>query len=195
MTIVTYRLSKSYQEAQSGMYEMTDDSTHIVDKLLQYFYTGDYTRLSEEDDSAYSHTSALQLHARVFALADKYDVKDLCVLSAEKYSSSLEKDFNVVEFLESIPDVYHLTAPQVQTLRNLVLHFARKNLANALHHSSHSKIYDDITCEVPTFTKDLLDSYIASPILADCQNCGPTMAMQALQIRCQKCSRGRAYHN
>ncbi|KAL4863269.1 hypothetical protein BDV12DRAFT_206664 [Aspergillus spectabilis] len=101
--------------------------------------------------------SALQLHARVFALADKYDVKD----------------FNVVEFLESIPDVYHLTAPQDQTLRD--------------------SIYDEITREVPTFTKDLLDSYIASPILADCHNCGPTMAMQALQVRCRKCSRGRAY--
>jgi hypothetical protein len=175
------------------MYEMMDDPRHIVDKLLQYFYTGDYIEMSEEDDSAHSDMSALQLHARVFALADKYDVKDLCVLSAEKYSSRLEKDFNVVDFLESIPDVYHLTAPQVRTLRDFVLHFARKNLETALHHSSHSKVYDDITSEVPTFTKDLLDSYVASPILADCYNCGPTMAMQALQVRCRKCSRGRGY--
>jgi hypothetical protein len=41
------------------MYEISNDSTHIVDKLLQYFYTRDYTGLSEEDDSAYSHISAL----------------------------------------------------------------------------------------------------------------------------------------
>ncbi|PKX97833.1 uncharacterized protein P174DRAFT_502313 [Aspergillus novofumigatus IBT 16806] len=171
------------------MYKMSDGSTHIIDKLLQYFYTGDYTRLSEEDDSAYSHMSALQLHARLFAMADKYNMKDLCALSAEKYSSRLEKDFNIIEFLESSPDVYHLTAPQVQTLRNLVLHFARKNLENALHHSLHSKIYDDITCEVPTFTKDLLNSYIASPIgqlselWANNGHAGVASSMPAVQPR------------
>ncbi|PKX93485.1 uncharacterized protein P174DRAFT_490669, partial [Aspergillus novofumigatus IBT 16806] len=111
--------------------------------------------------------STLQLHARVFALADKHDVKGLCGLSAEKYFSRLEKDFNVVEFLKSILDVHHLTSPPIQTLR-------------------------DITSEVSSLMKDLPESYIACPILADCHHCGPTMAMQALQVRCWKCSRGRA---
>ncbi|KAK6810547.1 hypothetical protein RU639_013718 [Aspergillus parasiticus] len=96
----------NFKEAQSGEYKMIGDSKLIVEKALEYFYVGDYTGLSQDDDSACPEMSALQLHARVFALADKYDVQSLCDLSVEKYSSKLQDHFDVVEFLYSVPDVY-----------------------------------------------------------------------------------------
>lgn len=161
---------------------MTDDPSPIVDKLLQYLYTGDYTSILGKNGENVD-ISALQLHARVFALADKYDVQGLCELVMAKYYSRLEDDFNAVEFLESIPDVYHLTPPEIGTQRTLAIHFARKFLEKTLHDTAYKKIYHDITLQVPTFTKYLLDSYIASPILADCVNCGSAKPMQALQAR------------
>jgi hypothetical protein len=164
-------------------------SNLVVDKLLQYLYTGDYTSIPNKDCENLD-ISASQLHARVFALADKYDVQGLCDLATAKYRSRLESDFDVVELLESIPDVYS-TPCEVHALRALVTIYARNGLEKALHDSSYTKIYDQITSQVPTFTKDLLDSYIASPILADCQNCGPTRPMQVLQAKCRKCGRGK----
>jgi hypothetical protein len=47
---------------------MINNSKLIVEKLLEYFYIADYTRLSQDDDSACPEMSALQLHARVFVL-------------------------------------------------------------------------------------------------------------------------------
>jgi hypothetical protein len=172
---------------------MIDDSEHIVEKLVQYFYVGDYTGLSEEDKNAYPEMSELQLHARVFALADKYDVQSLCDLSAEKYSSRLQDHVDVVEFLHSVPDVYNLTPPPVERLRILFLFSARKRLENALQDSSHSQIYDSITSQVPAFTKDLLKSYITSPVRADCGECGPNSPMLVLQVKCRKCGQQKGY--
>jgi hypothetical protein len=130
---------------------------------------------------------------QVFTLADKYIVKDLCKLAVDKYLKRLLSNFNIVEFLESIPDVYLLTAPQI-TLRDGVVHFSRKNLKKALLDRNNTKTYDKITAEVPTFTKDLLNSYVVAPLLADCTNCGDHKPMRALQVQCKKCNQGRIYN-
>jgi ribosomal protein L40E len=167
----------------------------IITALLQYLYIGDYTSILGKDGEKNDlNISTLQLHARVFALADKYAVQGLCDLVMAKYYSRLKDDFNTIEFLESIPDVYHSTPPEIDTLRVLAIHFARKHLEKSLQDRANKRIYDHITSEVPTFTKRLLDSYIASPIEADCVNCGPIKPMQALQVRCRKCGRGSGFH-
>jgi hypothetical protein len=158
---------------------MTDHSNFIVDKLVQYFYAGDYTSILEKEGGNLD-ISTLQLHARVFALADKYYCR-------------LKESFNAAEFLKSSPDVYHLTPLKLSTLRTIATCYARNHLEKALHDSSYTEIYDNITSQVPSFTKDLLDSYIASPILADCVNCGFAKPMQVLQARCRKCSRGKGF--
>lgn len=48
----------------------------------------------------------------VFTLADEYDVQSLCTLSAEKYFSRLQDDYDIAEFLHSVLDVCSLTPPQ-----------------------------------------------------------------------------------
>ncbi|PIG69589.1 hypothetical protein AARAC_002700, partial [Aspergillus arachidicola] len=96
----------NFKKAQSREYKIIDNSKLIVKKLLEYFYVGGYTGLSQDNNSACPEISALQLYTRVFALADKYDIQSLCDLSVEKYSSKLQDHFDVVEFLYSVPDVY-----------------------------------------------------------------------------------------
>lgn len=156
---------------------------------MQFLYTGDYASISEKDRE-HVDLSPLKFHARVFALADKYDVKFLCDLAANKYYFRLRDNFDYVEFLDSIPDVYQLTPPQSR-MRMLAVRFSRERIEYALRDSSSLETFDKITLQVPPFTKDLLDSYIACPILADCENCGPVRPMQALQARCWKCGRGK----
>ncbi|EED11743.1 conserved hypothetical protein [Talaromyces stipitatus ATCC 10500] len=161
-----------------------NESSPIVDRFVQFLYTGDYT-ISEKDHEGVD-LSPMQYHARVFALADKYDVKTLCDLAANKYYDRLKNDFDYVEFLDSIPDVYQRTLPQSR-LRILAVRFSRERIEDALRDNSNLEKYDNIASQVPAFTKDLLDSYITCPILADCEKCGPDQPMRALQARCRKC--------
>src|SRR5215471_21857362 len=73
----------------------------------------------------------------MFALAEKYDIEGLRVLSLEKFSSRLENSSTALEFLESVPDVYTLTAPSVRSLRDEVTLFATIDLQKYLQDQSN----------------------------------------------------------
>ena len=57
--------------------------------------------------------SVLQLHAGMFALADKYEILDLLSVAANKYSARCLTSWEPSEFLSSIPDVYDGTPPSI----------------------------------------------------------------------------------
>ncbi|KAL1969767.1 hypothetical protein VTN77DRAFT_7276 [Rasamsonia byssochlamydoides] len=180
-----------FKEASSGVYEMNEDSLPMVRKLIDYFYTADYDQNVESADTECAPPiSALQIHVRMFVLADKYDIEGLRVLSSEKYSNRLMSPCSALEFLESVPDVYTLTAPSVRVLRDEVTHFARVNLENYIQDQSVREVYEKIATEVPHFVKDVLDSFITAPFIGTCFNCGPRTSMKVLQARCRKCGKG-----
>lgn len=107
---------------------MNTESLSVVAKLVQYSYTGEYTTPLPEDQD-FLDTTALQLQARIIALSDKYDVKGPGHLAAEKYHSKLDNDFNLVEFLESIPDVYESTPHE----------FERRGIQRSIMHERDSR--------------------------------------------------------
>ncbi|PTU19813.1 hypothetical protein P175DRAFT_0524143 [Aspergillus ochraceoroseus IBT 24754] len=177
-----------FKEASSGVYEMNDDPLPMVKNLVDYLYTLDYNEnLRTLNQECPSPISGLQVHARMFALADKYDIKALQVLSSEKYSNMLESSSIGSEFLGSIPDVYTLTPPSVKALRDKVARFARINLENYLQDPSSREVYKRIAIDVPDFLQDLLDLYIMNPLTGFCYRCNPLSTMQALQTPCHKC--------
>lgn len=171
---------------------MVDDSKCIVEKMLEFLYTGDYVENSNEPENESTlPISALELHAQLFALADKYNIRQLCDLAAERYISRLKSSSDPLEYLESIPDVYFSTHPPKSSLREVVLRFARDNLEQLLTKQTIREKYDRIAVEVPSFVKDVLDAFIEAPLLGDCFNCGYRQPMLALQARCRKCRRGK----
>lgn len=66
--------------AASGIYVFVDLSRILVEKLVSFFYTADY---NDSLDSSDANLSVLQLHARMFALAEQYCIDDLRSLSVE----------------------------------------------------------------------------------------------------------------
>lgn len=176
---------------------MTEESSTVVRKMLDYLYTGDYSERLEElptDGSAEAPPlplSPLQLHAKVFALGDKYCVTDLCDASAAKYLKRIEDQFDPLEFLDSIPDVFYSPFNYDGALRELVLRFSRDNLEALRRNTNVRAKYDSVAAQAPEFVKEMLDTYLDAPLLGYCENCGCRRPMLPLQARCGKCHRGK----
>jgi hypothetical protein len=128
----------------------------------------------------------------MFALADMYQVDRLQSLAVTKYGKALEKNPSIEDLLDSISDVYQLTPPSVRALRDKAVVALRLHLERTrrLHQPAFFAdpdsfadesgggtdtlmgAFDDIATGFPEFLKDLLSSYICSPLLGQCHNCG-----------------------
>ena len=167
---------------------MSHVSKYELQQLVRFFYNAEY-----DDDSEEAGLSPLQLHARMFSLADQYDVLDLDNLAAEKYRTRCIASWEPLEFLRSIPVVYESSADCMRRLRDIACATCRHHLPGMLDGEDIAQVFEMTLLEVPDFAKDLLVSYIHNPLYGRCSSCGPDQAMRALQARCKKCSRGTGY--
>lgn len=71
-----------------------------------------------------------------------------------------------------------------------ILKLFRGNLQSLLHERPIWEKYNSVAAQVPSFVKDMFDTYIDAPVLGSCLNCGHRKPMLPLQARCQKCNRG-----
>ena len=170
---------------------MSDDSKSIVEKMLDFVYTGDYTEFfCQPTNNQPPSISALKLHARLFALADRYSISALCDVAADKYMSRFKHHFDPLEYLQSIPDIYFSTTLCNRKLREYILKFSRDNLQSLLHERPIREKYNSVAAQVPSLVKNMLDTYIDAPVLGSCLNCGNRKPMLPLQVRCQEWNRG-----
>ncbi|EWZ77926.1 hypothetical protein FOXG_21399 [Fusarium oxysporum f. sp. lycopersici 4287] len=115
----------------------------MVRRMVEFFYTSDYTEVFEEEDTGTDTIPVLLIHVAMFTLADKYDIEELKVLSANKYSECLTKNPNVSNFLLSISEVYNSTPPSARGLRDRALAFAREKLPEFLSLSDARQEFDE----------------------------------------------------
>jgi hypothetical protein len=176
---------------------MMDESIPVVRKMLDYLYTGDYSELIDDSPTDVLSEvplfpiSALQLHAQLFALGDKYCIPELCDAAAEKYSNRTADHFDPFEYLDSIPNVFFSPSSHNGELKELAVRLSRDNLGFHLRDISIRTKYDLVAAQAPDFVKEVLDTYFNAPLFGDCQNCGRRRPMSALQARCRKCGRGK----
>ena len=162
--------------------------------MVAFFYTlsydDDIPKETEKETKPY--VSPLQLHARMFALGDQYDIQGLKETAVKKYVSRCAVTWIPKEFLESISDIYGRTHASLRQLRDAACVVARKNLPMMLDDKSVATTYENILTEVPDFTKDLLGIYVKAPLYSHCSTCSSNQAMEALQVRCLKCGKGNS---
>ncbi|KAF2802865.1 uncharacterized protein BDZ99DRAFT_548055, partial [Mytilinidion resinicola] len=176
-----------FKENFTVVIEMGHVSHVELKKMVSFFYDMDYDdNLPEETD-----ISLLQLHARMFALADEYDIQGLSTIAQEKYSSRCAV-WRPREFLESIHDVYGRTPTTTRQLRDAACMAIRKNLPKMLEDEGIAGFYEEILTEIPEFTKGLLRSYVEAPFYRECISCSSNQPMEALQARCKKCGKGNS---
>ncbi|GAB1320967.1 BTB domain-containing protein [Madurella fahalii] len=193
----------------------------MVRRMVEYFYTGDYedcsrseqapTEKKPENNGSSSEEDGLtplRLHAKMFALADMYQVDHLQSLAVSKYGKELGWGAKIQDILDSIPDVYQLTPSSVRALRDRAVVALRAELGKPTRlrfersgdqgdkttADTLLEAYDEIAAESPEFLKDLLSSYIRAPLLGRCSHCAGEQPQPAepLQIKCLTCGKGGA---
>jgi hypothetical protein len=168
---------------------MVDIPLLELGKLVDFFYSMDYI-----DDLGEAHNqqeggcvSLLHLHARLFAYGDRYDIPALRHVATRKYSSRCSKSWDPAEFLGSIREVYQSTPDSLRQLRDTVTSISRKQLPIMLNDTTIASMYDEVTRDVPDYTRDLLRLYVKEPLYQFCRTCHGYQGMEALQTRCKKC--------
>jgi len=119
--LCSYRADKS-QEGNTGVIELkassdgaegADDSCdepEIVELMIEYFYHFDYLRTAAGKPS-------LIKHAKVFAMANKYQVDGLRALAIKKFQQAASNEWNSDDFAHVVHVVYASTPDNVQELR------------------------------------------------------------------------------
>jgi BTB/POZ domain len=178
------------QESNMNDYQTDDDEPLLFTKMIDYFYTGDYddTGLENEGDSQ----SLLDFHAKIFALADKYDVELLQKRAVDHYKSRLN-NCDIFEFLQSISVVYESTPSSLRSLRDIVIHYAKTKLQRiACKQEDVKEAFLDVVKDTPEFAMDVCADWIGSTFRGTCSSCGPWQPVEVLQARCLSCGKGNA---
>lgn len=97
--------------------------------MVHYLYHLDYSATSASDPARSStpeadskcHDSDLVMHARVFAVAARYEVTGLRKLAADKFTNAVNASPDHEDFAEAARVVYSTTPKYVRTLRNIVV--------------------------------------------------------------------------
>ena len=175
------------KEQFQGIIDMGHVPRGQVERLVAFFYHTDYEKASTEGTSE----SPFQLHARMFALADQYDIPELLLRAAERYRETCVNSWDSLDFLSSISTVYESTPASVVELRQTACVAIRKHLPGMLEDAVTAECFGKIISENSTFAKDLLESYIKNPLFGYCRTCRTDHGMEPLQTRCHSCNKGQ----
>jgi hypothetical protein len=121
-----------------------------LEKLVQYLYSTDYNEIIP----TVAETSLFQLHARMFSLADAYDIPKLRTVAADKYSAHCFTIWKVSDFFLSIRDVYDETRPSA--LRQIACKAIRGKLPALANDKVVGKHFSHSIVDNPDFAKDFL---------------------------------------
>ncbi|KAF5581144.1 hypothetical protein FPCIR_10319 [Fusarium pseudocircinatum] len=183
----TFMPANKTQEASSGTYDLNDHPLDVVNRMVEYLYTGTY-EIPEDAD--------LFTHASMFTLADKYGIGGLQALASKKYLECLDESCDYHDFASSISQVYKLPEETSKTLRVGALVMARENLGTALSATELGEVIDEFLYDCPEFARDLLKLSLRFPLMGTCSNSacesGGAVPIEVLQCRCRKCGKGGA---
>lgn len=180
------------QESEESTYHLPDEMSFVVDKMIDYLYTGDYsdpTDKGPEDGNPkeqWDTMSSLQLHAKLFALGDKYDIPELCDLTLEKYSKRAGED-NPSEYLDSLADVFFSPTIQNTALKEAAVRIPRGYLGVRLQYESVRMKYDSVITQVPEYANQLLLTFWELPYMHYCKLCEPNTPLWPTGGTCRKC--------
>ncbi|KAF4627649.1 hypothetical protein G7Y89_g10503 [Cudoniella acicularis] len=114
------RCNGEFEEAESGILELHDDDPIIVNAMLRHLYGFEYA------DGV--HLPEMIFNARIYGLADKYQIPNLKGLAKTKFESVARAGWNTIEFPLSIEIIYESTPSSDRSLRDIATKLAVEHL-------------------------------------------------------------------
>lgn len=123
-------------------FDFGSGNPQAIDCLIQHFYRQNYETNNHDHDAAKdpgssdieNAVSALPehdivdatypiLHARVYALAELYDIPALKVTALEKFNGTIQDYFHLDRFLDGVEEAYASTIQEDRGLRDIIVQF------------------------------------------------------------------------
>ena len=105
-----------------------------------------------------NHVTAIVLNLRMFALADKYLIKPLKTLSANKFEGRAATEWQTPAFASAIAEIYSIIPDYEPRLKNIVLHEANNNRSELLSQSHDFKEFREVMRKHAAFAADVSES-------------------------------------
>ncbi|KAK8184853.1 uncharacterized protein BKA78DRAFT_322883 [Phyllosticta capitalensis] len=102
----------------------TPDLDQTFDESLLDSYESD---CDDDECDAFLQPPNLVVHAKVYAIAEKYGITGLKDLARHKFSIQAEHHWATLEFADSIPEVYETTVDSDRGLRDIVIQSFREH--------------------------------------------------------------------
>lgn len=135
--------------------------------MLRFLYASDYPDNAEGSDQ-------LLVNAKVYALADKYQIGPLKDLAKEKFSAALKSGWDIVNFPEVIEAVYRTTLASDRALRDCLAPFMKKHIEELRKHKGFMGLVSDRLAD-GEFADGFIDAWAGhhqGPLR--CRHCGKT---------------------
>ena len=160
--------------------------------MLHHLYGFDYSghKISIGADDEPSHISELHTHAKMYAMGDQYDIRDLKDEALWKFEKAIEakkEHSDELPYLVAvIPTVYATTPDSDRGLRDVVVAFGARNLEHlkdlADFESAATQVPIFLIEVLPRFFKRLTDGYGGS-----CGNCYQSNQPGQKWVNCSAC--------
>lgn len=163
--------------------------------MLQHLYTFDYSgqKTSIGDDEESSHVSELHTHSQMYALGDKYDIKDLKEEALWKFNKAIEakkgQSDELTSVVEVIPTVYATTPESDRGLRDAVVAFGANNLAQM----KDLPDFKSAVTQAPTYMIEVLPGFLdrlkdeRRRYKGTCQYCASVDQLLLNRVCCRRC--------
>lgn len=116
--------SDEHENTLKDVLDLTDDDPHAIDCMLQFFYHLNYDAPEfgpVAEGANLDSPLELVLHARIYAVAEKYMVDGLKAVAMEKFEKATASGWNKHDFLEAARETYTSTIDSDKGLRDIVV--------------------------------------------------------------------------
>ncbi|KAI1042124.1 hypothetical protein LB505_007255, partial [Fusarium chuoi] len=133
------QLDGPWKESSERVIEIMDFDPAVVRAMTLFLYCFDYESPAD--------SSAMIFHAKVYQIADKYNIEALKRLAATKYSTSIDAGWEMDCFPDAIELAYTTTPPGDQILRKIAVKVVIKRIGALMN--------QDVFCKTLSVNPDL----------------------------------------
>ncbi|KAG6042665.1 hypothetical protein E4U17_001283 [Claviceps sp. LM77 group G4] len=154
----------------SSVYEIKDSSSVLVERLLDYIYTGTYDELpykalAKEGQGSYGEAAKLgpaahvMLHAKMMELGDTYMIEGLSDHASKKFETLLAPETTRNLIADIVPEVYAMNFDSSTIIRKMTVQSLRKKLPPPPLETDLVETIDHVLSVAPEFSVDFVMSY------------------------------------
>ncbi|KAM3068339.1 hypothetical protein ACMFMG_009478 [Clarireedia jacksonii] len=160
-----------WKESKDGRIHLQGDDVFAVEAMLQFMYTFDYNA----SGGAKSSSSPMVFNAKVYSIADKYEVLSLKSHAKQKFETTVDTCWDMDDFPHAITEVYNSTPSVDQGLRKVVVDAACKHIDQLLSKQEFRDVLEGTEGFAPDVTQTLAmcqrQSKTSSQVKYRCPNC------------------------